>query len=239
MTLVITVAAALKLPSTYQAESSVLLLASKALSRSFGGNPYLAFNATLNQTGDVVRYETMDLRTVSFLASHGYTASYLVADAIDTNGPVLTTTVTGHDPAAVEHTLYGVTREISDKLRAVQGGIGTNNMIRSTVISFAPSASVLRTKKARPVVAVLALGIILSLTITQVVDTILTRRRTLGKKPAWDEEDYSPSRLASGVSARRPVSEERPQGRAVVRSREGSRASSNGATRRRESAKRR
>src|SRR5215471_10534739 len=79
--LVATAVAFVKLPATYESEASAVFLASKNGSKMAGDNPYMAFNATLNEAADVVRYETMDARTVSFLAAHGYTATYLITDA--------------------------------------------------------------------------------------------------------------------------------------------------------------
>ena len=76
-----------KLPPTYQATSSVVFLAPKNMTKAFGNNPYLAFTSNINLTADVVRYETMDMRTAQLLAAEGYTSTYEVSDAVDTAGP--------------------------------------------------------------------------------------------------------------------------------------------------------
>ena len=73
ITIVATASAFIKLPTTYQATSSVVFLAPKSQAKAYGGNTYLAFNSTLNQTADVVRYETNDVRTANALAARGYT----------------------------------------------------------------------------------------------------------------------------------------------------------------------
>jgi capsular polysaccharide biosynthesis protein len=167
-----------KLPTTYQAQSSVVLLAPKNVAKSFGGNPYLAFNSTINQTADVVRYETNDLRTVKSLTNLGYTATYLVADAVDTSGPVLNVTVTGHNKADVEKTLGGVTHEVSAKLSSIQLGISSNNRITDVVITFTPKPTVLSSKKLRPLSVALGFGLMLTIGIPLIVDSLRRRRPT-------------------------------------------------------------
>ena len=72
----------IKLPSTYQSTSSVVLLAPKNATKTVGGNPYLAFNSSLNMTGDVVRYETNDSRTVE-LAVLSWLYGYLPRNRCD------------------------------------------------------------------------------------------------------------------------------------------------------------
>jgi hypothetical protein len=177
LTLVGTTYALLKLPSTYQSTSSVVFLAPKNAAKAYGGNPYLAFESSLNVTADVVRYGTNDTRTVSLLSSEGYTATYLVTDATDTSGPVLIATVTGKNKAMVEHTLYGVTNEIGTKLEELQTNITPSNKIHSLVITYNQKPTVLSSKKARPISVVAGAGVALSIGIPLLVDAVLIRRR--------------------------------------------------------------
>jgi hypothetical protein len=187
----------LKLPSTYQSMSSVVFLAPKNAAKAYGGNPYLAFNSTLNMTADVVRYETNDSRTVSFLSSRGYTASYLVTDATDTAGPVLIITVTGKNKTMVETTLSAVTSEISAKLEGLQTNLTAANTIHSLVITFEQQPTALTSKKARPLSVVAGGGIALTIGITLLVDAIIIRRRMQGTQP-WRDES-KPSRRTARV----------------------------------------
>jgi capsular polysaccharide biosynthesis protein len=177
ITLVGTALAYVKLPWTYQASSSIVFLASKNMAKSFNGNQYLAFNAALNQTADVVRYETNDLRTVNSLASRGYSSTYLVMDAIDTPGPVLIVTVTGHQPASVENTLHGVTNEVSAKLAILQSGLAPNFKIQDLVITFSPQPIRIKSKKARPLSVIAGLGLVLTIAVPTIVDAALLRRK--------------------------------------------------------------
>ena len=100
--------ALVKLPWTYTAAAEVMLLPSKNLAQTYGGNPFLAFNSTINETADVIRYEATDMRTAQVLAAAGYTQGYTITDAVDTSAPILLITATGSDAGAVEHTLTGV-----------------------------------------------------------------------------------------------------------------------------------
>lgn len=177
MMLVGTVGVFFKLPSTFQAQSSVVFLISKNQLKSFGGNPYLAFSSTLNQTADVVRYETMDVSTVSSLAAEGYTSTYLISDAIDTSGPVLIITVTGHSKSEVERTLYGVTRAIGTNLDKIQANLPSASKIRVIQITFQPTPIALTSKKMRPLFVVVGLGLVLTIGIPLIVDAMLVRRR--------------------------------------------------------------
>jgi hypothetical protein len=177
ITLAGTAAALIELPTTYQSVSSVVFLAPKNVAKTYGGNPYLAFNSTLNQTADVVRYETMDVRTANSLAARGYPSSYLITDAPDTSGPVLVVTVTGKNKAEVERSLHGVTNEVSTKLNALQDGLTSSNKVTDVVITFTPKPTVLSSKKLRPLTLVIGVGLILTVAIPLIVDSALMRRR--------------------------------------------------------------
>lgn len=176
LTLVAGGAAWKKLPPTYQSTSSIVFLVPQSTYKSYGNNPYLAFNSTLNQTADVVRYETNDVRTANSLKAQGYTSSYLVTDAIDTSGPVLVVTVTGHNAAQVEHTLHGVTTEVTARLEVLQAGIPGVNKISDLVITFTPQATLLKSKKLKPLLLFLALCVLLTISIPVAVDAQRARR---------------------------------------------------------------
>jgi hypothetical protein len=177
LTLAVAAAAYVKLPKTYQSVASVVFLAPKNVAKTYGGNPYLAFNSTLNQTADVVRYEVNDVQTASSLAAHGYSGTYLVADAVDTAGPVLDITVTGHNNTLVEHTLSGVTAEVSTKLQDLQTGLAPANKVTAVVITFAPQATTLSSKKLRPLSVIVGLMVILTIGIPLIVDAVQVKRR--------------------------------------------------------------
>jgi hypothetical protein len=171
-----TAVATIKLPRTYIASSSVVLLASPSLSKPNGNNPYLSFDGSLNSAGDVVRYEVMSPLTAKALAAEGYSASYVVADALDTPGPVLDVTVTGHNKALVDSTLLGVTTDLNAKLKALQADVTNANRITMITLSYG-SAKLSKSKLARPIVVVLGFGLVLAFAVPLLVDARARERR--------------------------------------------------------------
>ena len=164
-------------PGPYQSESQVVFLASQESSKVNGNNPYMSFNTTLTTTADLVRREVLDPKTVVALAARGYSESYNVVDDPLATGPVLDITAVGGNQAAVEATQHAVTDEVRSQLQQLQGNIAPEDQITSLVVSSNPQPSLLVSKKARPLVAVLAVGLILTLAIPQIVDASARRRR--------------------------------------------------------------
>jgi capsular polysaccharide biosynthesis protein len=202
LTVIGTAYALVKLPWTYEAKSSVVFLIPTQETKSFGGNPYLGFSQSLNETADVVRYEVMDVATANQLAAQGYTSTYLVADAVDTSGPVLDVTVTGKDKDGTVHTLSGVTSEISTKLSQLQVEIPSAKRIRDLVINYTPQASRVASKKARPLIVVVFVGLIMTVGIPVVVDAVRQRRSSKRKTQRREGSDELNRRLGA---ARRPA----------------------------------
>jgi capsular polysaccharide biosynthesis protein len=170
LTLIGTAYALVKLPWTYQSQASVVLLAPPNSLKTYGNNPYMAFDSSLSVAADILRRNVMSPQVASKLTANGYTSSYLVAQAPDTSGPVLLITVTGSNPATVQHTLYGVTNEMQTTLRGIQGDIGQLNRIQETVASISPQATRVSSKKAKPLIVVFALGLVLTITIPTIVE---------------------------------------------------------------------
>jgi hypothetical protein len=177
-----------RVPWTYQSMSSVVFLAPTNVAKSYGANPYLAFNATLNQTADVVRYEVNDARTANALIARGDTSTYLVTDAVDTAGPVLIVTVTGSSKAGVESTLAAVTQQITVKLAGLQTTITPPNKIRDLVITFTPEATRVAKKKVKPLLVVFALGLVFTIGVPVIVDAQRSARRKKAEpEEAWED----------------------------------------------------
>jgi hypothetical protein len=177
LTLAATAAIWVKKPGPYQAESMVALIPSHQSSVVNGNNPYLSFGGSENIAGDIVLRQMMAPQTVAALADRGYGESFEIVDDPATSGPILDITVTGSNQAAVESTLQGVTAATQAKLTALQADLKPTDRITSMVASQDPSAHLLVSKKARLVVLVLGLGLILTYAIPQIVDAEITRRR--------------------------------------------------------------
>jgi hypothetical protein len=177
LTLAATAAIWVKKPGPYQAESMVALIPSHQSSIVNGNNPYLSFGGSENIAGDIVLRQMMAPQTVASLADRGYGESFEIVDDPTTSGPILDITVTGSNQNEVEATLQGVTAATQAKLTALQSGLRPADQITSMVASQDPSAHLLVSKKARLVVLVLGLGLILTYAIPQIVDAEITRRR--------------------------------------------------------------
>jgi hypothetical protein len=157
-----------------------MLLPSKNLANPYGGNLFLAFNSTINETADVIRYEATDLHTAQALAAAGDTQGYTITDALDTSAPILLVTVTGSNAGAVEHTLTGVVNKIAALLASQQSSFSPADQIHDMVISFDSRASRVTSKKARPLLVVFAGGLLFTVAIPVLVDSVEERKWTLG-----------------------------------------------------------
>lgn len=224
LTLVGTALIWVKKPGPYQAESMVALIPSHQSSIVNGNNPYLSFGGSENIAGDIVLRQMMAPQTVAALADRGYGESYEIVDDPATSGPILDITVTGSNQSAVESTLQGVTVATRAQLNALQAYLKPTDRITSIVASQDPSAHLLISKKARLVVLVLGLGLILTYAIPQVVDAEINRRRSRrgGRRATPDfvtsareqwathtAEDASPATREPAARPQQPVA--RPQ----------------------------
>jgi hypothetical protein len=199
------VAAVTMLPRSYQSDSSVVLLASRSAARLNGGNPYLSFSPSLTLTADALSLEMMAPGTAKDLAARGFPGSYAVAlspgENTVTTGSVLDVTVIDSSQAAAEDTLRAVTDQISVELTQMQGGIRPGDRIRAATLSFSPQAALSVSQTARPLVAVIALGLLLAFGIPIVVDGRITRRRIQAGALLPDLPPDRVDRLASGPAA--------------------------------------
>jgi hypothetical protein len=204
LTLVAAVGAWVGTSGPYQSESQVVFLASQQASKLNGNNPYLSFQDSLNMTGDIVRQGVMDPRVVAALAAKGFKDAYIVQDDPLSAGPVLDIIATGHSKAGVMATQAAVTADVQSQLQQLQSDVLPKNQITSKVISSSLQPTLLITKKARPVVAVLFLGVLLILVIPQIVEAVQNRywnRRRKGQRP-WAPIETAPSPPSSGDGSR-------------------------------------
>jgi capsular polysaccharide biosynthesis protein len=176
LTLLGTAAAAVKLPTTYQAVGTTVLINSKNASATTDDNPLLAFSSSLASTAEVVSLAVMSPHTARALQAGGYIGGYQVAVSSVTGGPILQITVTGKNKSAVEHTLSGVMNEITTQLSDLQSGVTPRNRITVLPLSEGqPSHSF--SKRAKPLVALLGLGLVVTFAVPQIVDALVGRRR--------------------------------------------------------------
>lgn len=210
LTLIGIVAALVELPPTYQAESSVVLLASPAASKVNGDNPYLSFSPSLTLTADVVSREMMAPETAYDLVSNGYPDAYTVGLATyttDTTGSVLLVTVDGTDQAAVELTLHGVTDEISTILAKLQAVSPSYDRISAATLSMSRQASLSLTQLTRLLAVLIGVGLAASFGVPWLVEAQFIGRRIQRDAPQRAApplvEEPDPGRYVSAPGAHR------------------------------------
>jgi len=195
LTLVAAMGAWTKISGPYQSSSQVVFLASEQTSKPNGNNPYLSFDDTLITTADIVRRQVLDPRIVAALAARGFTDTYDIEDDPLGIGPVLDVTATGPTKAGAMATQAAVTAEVQNQLQELQTDLLPKDQITSMVVTSTPKATLMVSKKARPVVAVLVVGFILILAIPQVVDAVQNRgnnRRKKGGQRPWARVETPP-----------------------------------------------
>jgi hypothetical protein len=188
LTLIAAMGAWTKISGPYQSSSQVVFLASEQTSKPNGNNPYLSFDDTLSTTADIVRRQVLDPRIVAALAARGFKDTYDIQDDPLGIGPVLDITATGPTKAGVMATQAAVTAEVQSQLQELQTDLLPKDQINSMVVTSSPKATLMVSKKARPVVAVLVVGFILILAIPQAVDAVQKRgsnRRKKGSQRPW------------------------------------------------------
>jgi hypothetical protein len=205
LTLIAAMGAWTKISGPYQSTSQVVFLASEQTSKPNGNNPYLSFDDTLSTTADIVRRQVLDPRIVAALAAHGFNDTYDIEDDPLGIGPVLDITATGPTKAGVMATQAAVTAEVQNQLQELQTDLLTKDQITSMVVTSSPKATLMVSKKARPVVAVLVVGFILILAIPQMVDAVQNRtsnRRKKGGQRPWARIETPTSAFSSGDGSR-------------------------------------
>jgi hypothetical protein len=175
-----TAVATMRMPRVYQAEGSVVLLASRSVAKGAGSNPYLSFNGSLTLTADVLSREMMAPGTVTELASRGFADPYTVAlgtYTTATTGSVLTVTVNGTDRARVEGDLGGVISEIRSRLARLQPRVKPVDRIRFATIAQSKWATLNVIQTARPLILVATVGLLLTVILPWIVDAQVSRQQ--------------------------------------------------------------
>jgi hypothetical protein len=183
---------ALKLPRTYQATSTVVLVPSARSSRVLGdGNPYLSFTNSLATAADIMATELTAPATERNLALRGFSEPYtaepesmttqVTASGTALPGPFVAVTVTGSSKESVERTLHGVMDAIGTTLGAMQASLSPGNRIVSSTLSLTPRATLSVSKVARPLILIAGFLIVFALCVPLMVDAQIARRRIGGR----------------------------------------------------------
>jgi hypothetical protein len=202
--------AAIHLPRTYQAESTVLLVPSRKAANVLGdGNPYLSFDSSLSTTAEVLATELVAPQIKSALRAKGLsepytavsesTASQTVASGIVLPGPFILVTVTGSDQRLVERTLYVVQGAARTTVTAMQAGISREKRVTISTISTSPHATLDVSTTARSLVLIIGLLVVLALVTPLLVDAQIARWRQRGGAGGGASEEQKSSSHAGAL----------------------------------------
>jgi hypothetical protein len=180
--------AVMKLPRTYQSDSTVVLVPSRQASKALGGgNPYLSFDDSLATTADIVATEMTSPRVEQALAMRGFDERYTVISESTTGqtvasgsvlpGPFIVVTVTGKNSGLVEQTLSGVTDDIGAEVTAMQASLAPSKRFSLATLSLTPRATMSVSMTARSLILIIGLLIILALAVPVMVDGQTAQRR--------------------------------------------------------------
>jgi hypothetical protein len=183
--------AIVKVPRTYQAACTVVLVPSQRASNALGdGNPYLSFTASLSTTAAAVAVELTAPATERSLAARGFserytavaesTISQTVASGSVLPGPFIAVTVSGSSEELVERTLQGVTSTIGSTVSAMQSGISRSRRISVSTLSVTTRPAVSVSAAARSLVLTVGLLLVLALGAPLIVDAQVRRLRQRG-----------------------------------------------------------
>ncbi|GAA2755308.1 hypothetical protein [Actinopolymorpha rutila] len=166
------------LPWSYEAQSSVLLLASQFQAKQAGGNPYLLFDSSLAVTAEVVGREVMAPDVAEQLKARKLTSEYEVARPLDSTGPVLSIVVTGSDRTNVRATQDAVNKLVVQRLAQIQSeeGVASHARIRITDVSTAPPTRQAK-GKLRTLAMALFAGLVTTIVMPLSVEAMAARRR--------------------------------------------------------------
>lgn len=188
-----TLGAAIKLPWSYKASTTVILLdSSKSSAADASGNPYLSFNTSLVQTANVLAIELGSPQVTEALQAQNYTAAYqaqVLSENPENEEPFIQISVGGSNANTVENTLHGAVTELTTLLASLQTQVSPDARAALQVISIDTQPSRSTGAKIKPLVGFLGLGLVLTFIIPQVIEGIAIRRRSRDRKDAveWPE----------------------------------------------------
>jgi hypothetical protein len=178
--------AAQVVPTTFRAESNVLLLPPVPPNNPAGNNPYLGL-AGYDAFADVVARAMTDTHAVQNLQADGVTDTFDVARDVTTNGPVIVVSVSGQDQRRVLSELGTVVGAIPTVLATLQNdaSVPTRYQFTSEAITHPQKASAVHKTQLRAMLVAVVAGLFLTALSVVSSDRLLRRwRRTRSTRAA-------------------------------------------------------
>ncbi|KQW48834.1 hypothetical protein ASC77_08890 [Nocardioides sp. Root1257] len=166
-------------PTQYQASGQmIMLLPPDATGVETPSNPYLNLQPGLTTTAGLITGTVMSKDSARALAKEGFKSEYAVGLVPD-NGPLLLVTTTDTDPAAAVATRDAVMHMLDVELAKIQrnAAVPGRQLITASPSNVGTRAEVLPGSKMRALVAVFALGVVITVVLAFVVDRLAAARR--------------------------------------------------------------
>jgi hypothetical protein len=185
VTAILTVAAFKGVHSQYESQVQMTMLNAPKITSQQGnyGNPYLAFDdALLVDTDLLTRYMASD-SAAQQLQALGMTDQYTATIANNALGPFTQLTVTGTDKSHILQSMQTLIRFTRQRWLALQQASAAppGSIVQLSLIAPPSSPLPVMKKKIEIVAGVAILGIIFSILLAVMVDSLLRRRR--GDRP--------------------------------------------------------
>lgn len=183
LTVALCVVATAVVKPTYEATASVLLLP-PATSVGVGGNPYLQLGG-LTQVVDVLARALATREMGDTVTAKDSRAQYTAAADVTTRGPILLLTATAPTGASSLSVLDTLLRQAPATLAGLQTdlSIAARSQITSMVLIRDTEPTPIQKTRIRILVAVAALGIVLTIFGVALLDALFTRRSTARRNP--------------------------------------------------------
>lgn len=196
-----------KVHTQYQSQVQLTMLNAPKITDEPGndGNPYLAFDTTLAVDVDFLARNVTSGASASQLAALGVTEGYTAAIADNALGPFMQLSVTGPNKQHVSQSMLVLIKFTEQRWYSLQKSIGApaGSIIGMSEIAPPGPPSPVFKRKIEVVAGVAILGLVLTVLIAVVADSII-RRRSI-----W--QGSKPRRLAESAGPVRPERPERPE----------------------------
>jgi hypothetical protein len=199
-------------PTKYQATSTFSLLASQQAVQGTASvpgtdNAFLSFDASLNDMADFLTRRVDAPDSAQQLLQLGVTEGYSADLAANAEGPFITLTVTGTDPAHVTASMNTLLKFSEQELAQIQtrASVAPSAMIGSMVIVPPGPPTKQLKSKLQAMIGVAAVGLVFAFLATFATDSVVTartRRRRGGGGPRRTRSGRSPSTSTSQPAAR-------------------------------------
>jgi hypothetical protein len=214
LTLVATLGVDRAVPTKYQATSTFSLLASQQAVQGTTAAPgtdnaFLSFDGSLNDMADFLTRRVDAPDSAKQLQQLGVTEAYSADLAANAEGPFITLTVTGTDPAHVSTSINTLFKFSQQELADIQtqASVAPSAMIGSILI-VAPGPPTTQLKsKIQGVIGVAVVGLVLSFLATFAADSLTAARARRRRGPRRTR----PGRSTSPSAARYPRPEVEPE----------------------------